>query len=548
MTKEATRQAQSPSKEKSRLAVKAGQSKSTHAPKTAVQRPAPTNPILHLQTTIGNLAVQRLLRSGIIQAKPIISQPGDKYEREANRVADDVMRISEPAAPEQGAVSGQEQDTYIQRMCPECEEELHAAESTSAAERRINALRSGGQRLSESARQFVEPRFGRDFSQVRIHTDDKAADSAQAINAAAYTMRNHIVFAAGQYAPETTAGKRLLAHELTHVVQQAGEAPSTERGKSGRECGSGRNLSIPEDRKNIASAARVQQAGASKTLLIQRQVKGAIADASKQVQVSILTVLSASLGRAINALAMSPPDIYTARNEVAKLSIPYRRFTSYVQSDLARANESITTGKAVLWGRGLTEATSFAPSYAERRQEAKERFIRARTAAGKAYEIVGDFYSSASIAAYDLRDRAGPNMKYLDDDEARELRELEYLEQIGLSIRRNIYPLLNQLSGVISKLQAHPVDELCNVGGFESGPRKILVRPKFAKYMGQQHQVFLDLLTEAETNIIAGQTLTGYTLPDSGRNMSNEEVVQNATAKWIDARSAIQRVITILRK
>ena len=69
-------------------------------------------------------------------------------------------------------------------------------------------------------RTFFEPRFERDFSQVRVHADAHAAESAQAVQALAYTVGSDIVFGAGQYAPATTAGQRLLAHELTHVVQQ----------------------------------------------------------------------------------------------------------------------------------------------------------------------------------------------------------------------------------------------------------------------------------------------------------------------------------------
>ena len=80
-------------------------------------------------------------------------------------------------------------------------------------------LRSTGRPLDPETRAFFEPRFGHDFSQVRVHTDAKAAESARAVNAQAFTAGNHLVFAAGRYQPQT-AGKRLLAHELTHVVQQ----------------------------------------------------------------------------------------------------------------------------------------------------------------------------------------------------------------------------------------------------------------------------------------------------------------------------------------
>jgi hypothetical protein len=87
-------------------------------------------------------------------------------------------------------------------------------------------LRSPGQPLDAGTRAFMEPRFGHNFSQVRVHTDLKAEASAQAINAQAYTLGRDMVFGPGRYAPGIAAGRRLLAHELTHVVQQTGVASS----------------------------------------------------------------------------------------------------------------------------------------------------------------------------------------------------------------------------------------------------------------------------------------------------------------------------------
>jgi hypothetical protein len=83
-----------------------------------------------------------------------------------------------------------------------------------------DVLSSPGQPLDTATRTFMEPRFGHDFSGVRVHTDAKAAESVRAVNALAYTVGKNVVFGAGQYAPGTMEGKRLLAHELTHVGQQ----------------------------------------------------------------------------------------------------------------------------------------------------------------------------------------------------------------------------------------------------------------------------------------------------------------------------------------
>jgi hypothetical protein len=87
-------------------------------------------------------------------------------------------------------------------------------------EARISFLKGGGQPLSQSLRAFFEPRFGYDFSQVRVHVDSQAADTALALNARVFTVGHDMVFGAGQFVPNTYEGRSLLAHELTHVVQQ----------------------------------------------------------------------------------------------------------------------------------------------------------------------------------------------------------------------------------------------------------------------------------------------------------------------------------------
>ena len=170
-----------------------------------------------------------------IQPKLSINTPGDAYEQEADAMADKVMRMQIPASQDsffKPALSS------IQRKCKGCEDEdkkLHRKESnggethgSNELESYVSSLRSSGQPLPDISRQFFEPRFGQDFSNVRIHTDSIAAKSAQSINALAYTTGNNIVFNEGQYAPGSDSGNRLMAHELTHVMQQG----STSTGKS----------------------------------------------------------------------------------------------------------------------------------------------------------------------------------------------------------------------------------------------------------------------------------------------------------------------------
>jgi hypothetical protein len=131
----------------------------------------------------------------------------------------------------------------VSRKCAHCEEEEEKAtvqRKENGAERAgqatapaavHEALRGSGQPLDPDTRAFMEPRFGSSFDQVRIHTGAQPSESARSIGASAYTVGRDIVFAAGQYAPDSAKGRRLLAHELTHVLQQGSEsaAPAAQR-------------------------------------------------------------------------------------------------------------------------------------------------------------------------------------------------------------------------------------------------------------------------------------------------------------------------------
>jgi hypothetical protein len=97
-----------------------------------------------------------------------------------------------------------------------------------------DVLNSSGQPLDATTRAWLEPRFGHDFSSVRVHMDARAAESANAVNALAYTVGHELVFGAGRYAPNTERGSRLLAHELTHVVQQSRGGTSAQQAKANR--------------------------------------------------------------------------------------------------------------------------------------------------------------------------------------------------------------------------------------------------------------------------------------------------------------------------
>ena len=156
--------------------------------------------LLALQQTHGNRYVQRVVTG--IQAKLKIGQPGDKYEQEADRVADAVMRMPEPEMQRQVEPEEEEEEEMLQAKS----REDATFEVTNDLESQINAIKGGGRPLAKSERAYFEPRFGADFSQVKVHTGAQAAESAGAVNAKAYTLGQDVVFGTARYAPKTNEG------------------------------------------------------------------------------------------------------------------------------------------------------------------------------------------------------------------------------------------------------------------------------------------------------------------------------------------------------
>lgn len=173
------------------------------------------------------------LQSYSIQRKLTVGAPEDPYEREADAVADSVMRM-----PEQN---------FVQRKCNHCEEEEkvqrkplsasitpfiqtkseNAAAVSEGVAGSIHSSRGGGSLLDGGTQSFMSSRMGSDFSNVTIHNDDQSAQLSQNLSAKAFTVGNDIYFNQGQYQPQSSEGKRLLAHELTHTIQQGDVAPAT---------------------------------------------------------------------------------------------------------------------------------------------------------------------------------------------------------------------------------------------------------------------------------------------------------------------------------
>jgi len=229
--------------------------------------------VQRLHGTIGNRHAGRWL-----QTKLKIGSPNDEYEQEADRVADQVMRMPAPA------FKGNAAPPAIQRKCAKCEEEEHSTEpaiqrkceecgheapirqvqskSSGPAGPQVNAnlqsrieqLRGGGEPLSAELRSYFEPRMGNDFSGVRVHTNPEAAGTASALNALAFTSGRNIFFGAGNYAPGSAEGKRLLAHELVHVVQQRDSHAVVMRSTGSASSGSGAPAGPPATGTSSATA------------------------------------------------------------------------------------------------------------------------------------------------------------------------------------------------------------------------------------------------------------------------------------------------------
>jgi len=188
----------------------------------------PVSPALHslsgilaLQRTVGNRAVRRLATGAFLQPKLQVGPAGDPYEREADRVADEVMRNLSPVVPREDAGEG-----GVRRSPVETTVGLEGGPVDSESEAKINRHRGGGSPLPGSLQQSMGQRFGADFGGVRVHIGPSADALAGSLQARAFTTGSDIFLARGQYRPETVSGQRLLAHELTHTLQQGAVARS----------------------------------------------------------------------------------------------------------------------------------------------------------------------------------------------------------------------------------------------------------------------------------------------------------------------------------
>jgi hypothetical protein len=194
--------------------------------------------LMTLQHTIGNRAVRRLL-----QTKGLMVSSADPYEKEADSMAEQALRtpparppvsltpekrsslrparqIDSENKPADLAPSDMESPNESDRQAAEPILAAPPAEPPSDPRNPLKDLASKSQALSPQTRQFFEPRFGHDFRRVRVVTDRRAQQLAADLNAQAFTFGSKIFLNKGRFRPQTLAGRRLLAHELSHVVQQ----------------------------------------------------------------------------------------------------------------------------------------------------------------------------------------------------------------------------------------------------------------------------------------------------------------------------------------
>ena len=222
----------------------------TAAQQQASGRPAPAQATRRRRES-ADATLHRMAQTRALQPALTIGAVSDPFEQEAERTADAVMATSDRHAAVAGGTTGigaslmrvvrralgksepvtrkddDDKSKQLQKS-PAAAGAHDEAAMAPALESKIQRMTSGGEPLSRESRAFFEPRFGSDFSAVRVHTGGEAAAAATQINARAFTVGSHIFFAGGEYSPQSQPGKHLIAHELTHTIQQqpAGNATS----------------------------------------------------------------------------------------------------------------------------------------------------------------------------------------------------------------------------------------------------------------------------------------------------------------------------------
>jgi hypothetical protein len=231
---------------------------------------------------------QQASRKNTVQPKLKVTEPGDKYEQEAEAMAEKVVR-KKKEEPETGiiarAVQSQKPATASNDNPDETKLLMRKAEAgagihvSSGMASQLSQTQHTGASLPDSTKSFMESAFNRDFSGVKIHTDQKASSMNEEINAKAFTHGNHIYFNTGQFSPGSPEGKHLLAHELTHVVQQNETATTPDVSRS-IELKPAKGKNSAHDRANELINKMNQQSPAQQYYLDGDKIKYTVKDAT----------------------------------------------------------------------------------------------------------------------------------------------------------------------------------------------------------------------------------------------------------------------------
>ena len=232
----------------------------------------------------------------MVQPKLRVNEPGDSFEQEADAMANRVMRMNAPDSKPVTGLIGRS----VQRKCAHCEEEekkklmrkeaggSSASQVSPAFTSTLYSAQGGGNKMNREMRHSMEGAFNADFSSVRIHRDSTADHLARSVSALAFTYGNDIYFKNGAYSETGTEGKRLLAHELTHVLQQGGSVPG--------------HIQRDEDTETNESRSDLSKA-LDKNDIFQKLPKFARDKILDEIDKAPETITNAVLGKIIDAVA-----------------------------------------------------------------------------------------------------------------------------------------------------------------------------------------------------------------------------------------------------
>jgi hypothetical protein len=321
-----------------------------------------------LQRSYGNAYVQRLLRSHALQAKLTVNPPDDIYEKEADQIAEMVTKSPGAAIQRQAEEEEEEEEEEMSAKMavsrtPEVSEDV---------EGRINAARGSGEALPDSIRASLEPHFGRDFSDVRVHAGAEADALSQQLGAKAFTTGQDIFFRSGDYQPESEEGKKLLGHEMTHVVQQGGASVSRQAVEAEEKAPAGEreaeealdeakakaisNMSTANIKALLYEAAHCQQINREQSAqsALDQVSNEALADLKRKIKAFDVKASSLTMAKALlEKLAMV--QLLGAEGEEKAAEAAFNKLLQWAQGQLAFAVKALQSAPSEVTAQAVLE-------------------------------------------------------------------------------------------------------------------------------------------------------------------------------------------------